>query len=109
MKLSFKSYIRYLRKQHVHVQRVHATIFAGVVCLLVGSAILYAEYGYWHTTYIRQEEIAQEDSTVLTESPLATLSRLLKEGKERFLGVTSTLKPVLENQGTFDRNATTTP
>ena len=111
MKVSLKGYIRYLRKQHMHIQRVHAAVLAGIICFVLGSAILYAQYGFWHTTYVRGEDAVEnsKDSTVLTESPFETLSRLIKEGKGRFSGVTDTLKPFTGGQITFDRNGTTKP
>jgi hypothetical protein len=112
MKLSFKGYIRYLRRQHVHIQRIHAGFFAGAICAVLASFILYSQYGFWHASYSREEELVKQDlqdKTIRMESPFQSLSRLVEEGKLRFSGVTETLKPFMESEVTFDRNATTTP
>ncbi len=108
MKLSFKAYVRYLRKQKEHVQHVHAIIFAGAITLLLAVAILYIQYGYWHGSYERAEVVQNENETLITETPKETLIRLFGEGKERFNQAISTLSPLEGGEVTFDRSATTT-
>jgi ABC-type lipoprotein release transport system permease subunit len=108
MKLSFKAYIRYLRKQKAHVQHVHAIVFAGTITLALAVTILYVQYGYWHGSYERKEVVETSEETVLTETPKETLVRLFAEGKTRFNDAVSTLSPLEGGEVTFDRNATTT-
>jgi hypothetical protein len=90
----------------VSIQRIHATFFAGGLTILIGSAILYTQYGFWHDTYVRKEVI-EEQTVKQIETPFQTLTRLLSEGKDRFSRVTETLTPVVTTDVVFDRNSTT--
>ena len=108
MKLSFKSYVRYLRKQRVHIQHIHALTFSGIICFLLGVIILYYQYGFWHAEYVREEKVKKEDTTVLTESPVDAFSQLVKEGSKRFSETMSSFTPFMESETAFDREATTT-
>lgn len=107
MNFSYKGYVRYLRKQHVHVQKIHAATFAGIISLTFFAAVLYLEYGYWDVKYERAaeaEKLSKQDSTVLKESPTESLARLIAEGKTRFTEAVSTLEPLRGGGTTFDRS-----
>lgn len=96
MKLSLKGYIRYLRRQHVHVQRIHAAVFAGIICALVASAILYSQYGFWHEEFDRSALVTDENRYIGKVSPLERLSQLIGEGKTR-------LHSISTSEDTFER------
>lgn len=109
MKFSLKGYIRYVRKQHVHVQRLHALFFAGGICLLLGIAILYTGYGYWHEEYSKDQQLylekQNENNYIGAVSPLERMAELFKEGKDRLSNITSSFG----GGSTYQRNATSTP
>lgn len=106
MKFSLKSYVRHVRKQNPHIQRVHAVVFAGTITALLGAAILYTQYGFWHNSYERSDEkIVQETVQAEVGSPAEIFGRLFAESKVRFKHAISSIDPLTGEGETFDRNA----
>lgn len=85
--LSYRAYVRYLRRQRFEVQRMHAFIFAGTITGIIAVCILYYDYGFWHDVYVQPAEpvIEEQSSGDSLDSFIGEIHRrwtvLGKEGK----------------------------
>lgn len=102
MKLSWAGYVRYLRKQSVHVQHMHGLVFAGVITGVLVSFVLYTQYGFFHEQYTREEtSLVTATSTIphtIPQSPSGVLESFILEGSARLRAVfTSTSSPFVDD------------
>lgn len=91
MRWTIQHYIHFLRRQHVHIQHIHALVFAGVITSILAFLVLYFEYGFFHEKYSKQQvvfdEKIKEKANEKIESPTEMIFNLFKEGKERFSNI----------------------
>lgn len=90
-KFSYKNYVRYLRRQSLYVQEIHALVFAASITLVVAGCILYYDYGFWHDVYVRTEgmdvvtvDTVKQEALLSDESPGEMISGFFSEAKTRF-------------------------
>lgn len=83
MKLSFRSYVRHLRRQHVHVQHIHALVWASLVTGICAYLIFHFDYGLWQS---RANESELHEVAVSSEmkSPIDVVRDIILNSKERF-------------------------
>lgn len=83
---TYRGYVRHLRRQNIHVQQLHALIFAGAITALMAFLILYYDYGYFHDVYVQKdaEVVVEKVATVPAPSPVQTISSFFSEAKTRF-------------------------
>jgi hypothetical protein len=98
MKLSWAGYVRYLRKQSVHVQHMHGLVFAGVITGVLVSFVLYTQYGFFHEQYTREETPLVAATSTIPQSPTGVLESFIMEGSARLRAVfTSTSSPFVDD------------
>ncbi len=100
---TLKRYLRYVRKQNKHIQHVHAIAFAGIVTALISAVILYADYGFWHETYVADETLVTSDPNVDAPSPMESLGNFFSEARSRFTSIGSTTQAYLEGKETYTK------
>jgi hypothetical protein len=108
MKLQWKHftlrhYIRFVKRQNKHIQHIHGFVFAGIITALIAFVILYTDYGFWHETYIAEDERPQANEAYVSESPSQALSRFWNDAKEQFGHVGSTSANLLEGKETYTK------
>ena len=103
MRWTIQHYIRFLRRQHVHLQHLHAFIFAGAITMTVAFFFLYFEYGFFHESYDKQQVALEEKVSEKIESPTSMLSNLFNEGKERFSNMSTTSFDFLKGKETYTK------
>jgi len=104
-KLSYKGYVRHLRKQSVHVQHLHAFVFAAVITGITAFLILYYDYGLFHDVYVKEEAIVVEEKRSVGE----TFSNFFGEAKRRFSIIGEGGFNLLEGKETYVNSSTSTP
>jgi hypothetical protein len=87
------------------MQHVYAAVFAGSITMLIAAFILYADYGFWHERYVR-DDLTQVASTleVATQKPESIgemSSRFFGEAKERLQNIDTTGKDLLKGKETY--------
>ena len=93
MKLSWAGYVRYLRRQSVHVQHMHGLVFAGVITGVLVSFVLYTQYGFFH-----EETPLVAATSTIPQSPTGVLESFIMEGSARLRAVfTSTSSPFVDD------------
>lgn len=102
-KLTIRHYIRYIRKQSVHIQHVHAFGFAGVITSLIAAFILYTEYGFWHETYRSDDALEVVQGSVSGESESRSWGEFLSEAKARFNEIGTEGATFLEGKETYKK------
>jgi hypothetical protein len=104
---SLKAYIRYLRKQPIHIQHVHTLILSSAVTFLVAVAILYFDYGFWHEKYNRKDDLIVDSSlfssTSTLKSPNEVLSNFWDEAKRRMSDIGTSSARLLEGKEEYTR------
>lgn len=84
MRFSYKAYVKYLRRQSVYMQQLHALVFASVITFMVAFLILYYDYGYFHDIYVQKDDTIEVVQTEKAPSPTEALSGFITEAKSRF-------------------------
>lgn len=107
-KLSYKGYVRHLRRQSVHVQRLHALVFASLLTGTVAFVILYYDYGFFHDVYVKKDTSALTDETASAPSPAKTFSELFQEAKMRFSDIGKDSAGLLYGTETYTNTSTST-
>lgn len=107
---SLRHYIVVLRRQSLHVQHIAAALFAGGVTLLLGVAILYFEYGFWHDRYDSREQETitvheEPDPIIEVRSPKDMLTSFAKEAVVRLRDIKVTKPDLLEGKDVYTREA----
>lgn len=97
---TIRHYIRYMRRQGKHVQHVHAAVFAGVITALIAGFILYTDYGFWHETYIREDEAGKAQEPVTLSG---SLERFMSDAKTKFSSIGSSSANLLEGKETYKK------
>jgi hypothetical protein len=100
---SLANYIEFLRRQSVHIQRIYAALFAGVITCLLGLLILYFEYDLWHETYSRNEDSVQvvTPETVSAHSPQDMMSEFFKEAGQKLNAIDLSKPDILNGKETY--------
>ena len=101
--LTLRHYLRHVRKQNKHIQHVHAFVFAGAVTAIIAGFILYADYGFWHETYVREDLVAATPEPFTPESPSESFGRFWQEARERFGSIGSAGADLLEGKETYTK------
>lgn len=107
MKRTLKKYfsphhwLAFLRRQSAHMQHVYALTIAGVVTLLIASAILYIDYGFWHERYISEEVIIANKSNEEPESPKDMMVRFFTEAKSQIDTINTSRKEMLNGKEVY--------
>ena len=91
----------FLRQQSTHMQHVYALIIAGGVTLLIASAILYIDYGFWHERYISEEVIVANKSNEEPESPKDMMIRFFDEAKNQIEMINTSRKEILNGKEVY--------
>ena len=102
---SLKGYIKYLRKQNKHIQRVHAVLFAGIITAFIAFFILYTDYGFWHERYNRQDDVVATTTPDVPESPSEAISHFFSEARFRFSSIGSSTASLLEGKDIYTKEA----
>ncbi len=96
MHWTIKKYIKYLRRQHIHIQEMHAFVFAISITAVISFFVLYTQYGFWHPRYDRLQDNFTDTNNTNTdtntianqeqkpEAPGEMLSRFFGEAKTKF-------------------------
>lgn len=108
---SLKHWLAFLRRQPNHMQHMYALLFSGVVTAILGAAILYFDYGFWHERYSRSEVMVTNTEVkaapeVTTISPGEMLGSFFKEATIRVQAIKETT--ILEGKEIYLKEATTT-
>lgn len=99
-------YIHFLRKQHNSIKHAHAFLFAFTITMFFVVLVLYYDYGFFRTTYDRnefvKEDVVSENQNQM-ESPLQAFVNIFKDANKMFKDINNT------STGTavFDRNTPT--
>jgi hypothetical protein len=102
-------YLRVMREQPEHLQSLYAVIFAGCVTMLLGTAILYFDYGFWRDRYVRTDSLETEEtgepnmSVVTTKSPGLMFSDFMGEVSKRLEKVNTKSFDVLDGKDSYQR------
>lgn len=108
-KLSYRGYVRHLRRQNIHIQRLHALVFASVITGMTAFLILYYDYGFFHDVYVQKNNDLESVETVSAPSPTETFSTFMSEAKKRFSGMGESSADLLEGKETYINTSTSTP
>lgn len=100
---TLRYYLRHVRKQNKHIQHVHAIAFAGIITALIAGVILYAEYGFWHETYVAEDALVVTNTNTLDESSGYSWGSFFAEAKERFGNIGTTSASFLEGKETYKK------
>jgi hypothetical protein len=107
-KLSYKGYVRYLRKQSIYMQQLHALVFAATITGVTAFLILYYDYGFFHDVYI-QKSASAEEQTADIPSPMEAFTSFLSEAKGRFESIGQGGSGFLEGKATYVNTNAGTP
>lgn len=103
-----KNYIKYMRRQGKHIQRMHAFIFAGTITFSIAAVVLYYDYGFWHDRYSRNEgSLTVTSTTTMHETPSEALSRFFGEAKNQFTTIKKPSVSIFEGKETYSKSSTT--
>ncbi len=105
-KFSYKGYVRHLRRQNIHIQRLHAVVFASVITGMTAFLILYYDYGFFHDVYVQKN--TDTEVTESAPSPTDTFSNLMTEARKRFGSIGASGADLLEGTDTYINNSTST-
>lgn len=86
-KFSYRGYVRHLRRQNIHIQRLHALVFASIITGMTAFLILYYDYGFFHDVYVQKNNDIEVVQTASAPSPTETFSSFMSEAKKRFSGI----------------------
>lgn len=99
-KFSISHYVKYMKRQSVHIQHVHAIAFAGIITALLTGVILYTDYGFWHETYVA-EDVTQMVAD--TDNDRVSWGSFFTEAKVRFSQIGSQGVNLLEGKETYKK------
>ncbi len=102
---TLRYYLRHVRNQNKHIQHVHAIVFAGIITSVIAGVILYAEYGFWHETYVVEDVLVVTDTHTINESVGYSWSSFFTEAKERFESIGTTGASLLEGKETYIKSS----
>ena len=85
------------------MQHVHAVAFAGIITTLIAGVILYADYGFWHETYVAEDALVVTDIGTREESSGYSWGSFFAEAKERFANIGTTSASFLEGKETYKK------
>lgn len=108
-RLSYKGYVLYLRKQNIHIQRLHAIVFASVITGMTAFLILYYDYGFFHDVYVQKDADMQVITGADVSSQTDTLAGFFSEAKKRFSAIGAGSAGILQGKDTYINNSSTTP
>jgi hypothetical protein len=97
--LTFRHYIKFMRRQSKHIQHVHAVAFAGLITALIAFVLMYTEYGFWHETY-RADDL---EAAQTQETPSQSFSDFYLEAKARFHAIGTSGSGLLEGKETYTK------
>jgi hypothetical protein len=75
----FSRYVQHVRSSSIHVQQIHAVIFAGGLTVALAVTVLYFEYGFWREKYDSKEVVIKQNIEVKSVSPVGMFSTLIKD------------------------------
>ena len=107
-KLSYKGYVRYLRKQSIHIQQLHAVVFASIITGMTAFLILYYDYGFFHDVYVQKDDTITSDLVEQAPSPTDTFSGFISEAKTRFGAIGVSGADLLYGKDVYINNSTST-
>jgi hypothetical protein len=108
-------YIRHLRKQSVHNQRVHAFSISGVITVIITVLWLHFHYGFWSpvddTVYEEAQAyevrpLTKVDGTTTEaqlNSPSEVFTNFFTEVKRRIDEISFDFSSVISDKETFER------
>ena len=109
-------YIRHLRKQSAHNQRIHAFSISGLVTIILTMFWLHFHYGFWSSgnqdvysqnqTYEVRELSGSGGSSTENDAlanPITVLKDFFKNAKERIDNVPLDFSSVISGTKTFER------
>jgi hypothetical protein len=111
--LSPRHWLAFLRRQPKHMQHVYALFISGVITMVLASAILYFDYGYWHERYSRSDAMITDTEmknapVTQTVSPGEMLGDFFKEASVRIQALNETKATILDGKEVYSKDSTTT-
>ena len=101
-------YFSYLRTQSFEMQQIHATLFAGVVTLLLGYIVFYSDFGLggerYSATQVQESISTKESIEEESPSPIEFISSFVREAKARLDLVGTGSSSLLESKETYTRD-----
>ncbi len=96
-----------MRKQPKHIQHVYAGFLSGGVTLILAISILYFDYGFWRTRYVRVEDTPaskKQQQGITTQSPLDMMSSFLSEARNQLSSIGSSGSGLLEGKEVYTKD-----
>lgn len=100
---AFSRYVSHVRRSSKHVQQIHAVTFAGGVTLLLASAILYFDYGFWQERYDSKEMVIEKKIESDSLSPTQMFSQFINEVGGKMSSLQSGGNALLEGRETYSQ------
>lgn len=101
------SYIRHLRRQSVHNQRIHAFSISGVITIIITVLWLHFYYGFWSSVdqevYVDNQSYEVRELTDGSSSPTKVLGNFFDEAKRRMNEVSFDFSSIISDKETFER------
>jgi hypothetical protein len=99
----FSRYVSHIRRSSKHIQQIHALFFAGGVTVLLASAILYFEYGFWRERYHSNEVTIEQKIEDGSKSPAEMFSQFISEVGSKMDTVKSGGNALLEGRESYSQ------
>lgn len=99
----FSRYVSHVRRSSKHIQQIHALFFAGGVTVLLASAILYFDYGFWHERYDSKEVVVEKKIEDGSKSPTEMFSQFIDEVGSKMNTVKSGGNALLEGKASYSQ------
>lgn len=100
-------YFSYLRGQSFEMQQIHATLFAGVVTLLLAYMVFYSDFGWGAERYsaTQTQEVVSAKQSIEEDSPspVEFISSFAREAKARLDLVGTGSSSLFESKETYTR------
>lgn len=100
-------YFLYLRKQSFEMQQIHATLFAGVITLLLAYTVFYSDFGWgaerYSATQAQETVSAKQSIEEGSVSPVEFIFSFAREAKARLDLVGTGSSSLFESEETYIR------
>ncbi len=96
-------YLSHVRKAPEQLQEVHAVLFSIAVTALLGAAVLYFDYGFWHERYTKSDDETLHKIEEKSDSPITMFSSLFDEAKDKLQTIQSGGGSILEGKKSYSK------